>query len=108
MGNSLSELPPPSSSLHGHLLRLHYLISLSTSLLIGNTMSIDACSYGWERTGSVLFPSKYLLNMPHEYYITCGRSGCTRNCGCPSMDVSCTEYCKRGDNCKNISQLFCI
>ena len=102
MGKSLAELPPILSSLHGHLLLSPYFIFLSTSLLIGNTVSIDACSYGWEWMGSVFFPSKY-LNMPHEYYITCGCIGCTRNCGCRSVNVSCTEYCKCSNNCKSIS-----
>ena len=82
MGKSLAEPSPTSGSLHGHLLCLHYFMFLSTNFLIGGTLSIDACSYRWERISSVLFPNKYLLNMPHEYYITCGCCGCTRNCGC--------------------------
>ena len=102
MGKPLAELPPTSSCLHGHLLRSHYFIRLSTNLLIRNNVSIEPSFYGWSRTGSVLFPDKHLSNMPHEYYVTCGCSGCTRNCSCRAMDASCTEYCKCGDNCKNI------
>ena len=75
---------------------------LSANLLMGTDVSIDATSYGWERIGSVLFPDKCLSNMPHEYYVTCGCSGCTINCGCRSMETLCAEYCKCGESCKNI------
>ena len=71
-------------------------------------MSIDVCLYGWVRIGSVLFPSKHLLDMPYEYYITCGCVGSTRHCSCRSIGVVCTKYSKCGDNCKKISRLFCI
>ena len=105
MGKSLVEPSPTLGLLHGHLLCLHYFMFLSTNLLIGSTVSIDVCSCRLERISSVLFPNKYLLNMPHEYYITCGCSGCPGNPGCCSMDILCTEYCKCANNCKNIAKL---
>ena len=104
MGKSLAEPSPTSGLLHGHLLCLHYFMFLSTNFLIGSTVSIDVCPCRWERISSVLFPNKYLLNMPHGYYITRGCSGRSGNCGCCSMYVLCTEYCKRGNNCKNITK----
>ena len=44
-------------------------------------------------------------NLPHEYCITCGCIGRSGNCGCCSMYVLYTEYCKCGNNCKNITKL---
>ena len=101
MGKSLAELPPTSNSLRGHLLRCHYVIRLSKNLLIGSHSFIDATKYGWERVGSVLFPDKSLSKMPREYSITCGCKACTRNCVCRSVEVSCTEFCKCSESCKN-------
>ena len=105
MGNSLAQPFATSGLLHGHLLCLHYFMVLSTNFLVGNTVLIDVCSCRWEQISSDLFPNKYLLSMQHESYITCGCIGRSVNCGYCSIFVLCTEYCKCGNNCKNITKI---
>ena len=101
MGKSLSELPPTSSCIHGHLRRCHYVVRLSTNLLIGREIIMDPTRYGWKRIGDVLFANKSFVLIPKEYFITCSCKACTKNCACRTLDVSCTEFCKCNENCKN-------
>ena len=101
LGKSLAELPPSSSCINGHLLRCHNFVRLLANLLTGRGTAMEVTSYGWQRIESVLYPDKCLLFMPREYHTTCKCSACTRNCGCRSLQILCTEYCKCGDNCKS-------
>ena len=99
---SLTELPPTSDCLQGHLLRCHYVIRLCTTLLESDKFTIQPISFGWIKKGSVLCADKCFSSMPADYFVTCGCSTCVRNCRCRMKDVQCTEYCKCGDRCNNV------
>ena len=98
----LSELPPTSYSLHGHLLRCHYFVNFCLSLeqsdIHQNNLIPSPLNFGWKRVNGILLPQKYLRNMPSHYVNRCScKKGCTKICGC--KPEQCTEYCKCQDCC---------
>ena len=98
----IQDLPPSSECLLGHLRRCHYFIRLCITLLKPDLLCRKPTSFGWMCQGSTLYPVKYFLQMPTDYFITCGCTACTRKCSWRYSDVECTEYCKCGENCHNI------
>ena len=97
----LLNLPPTSSSIHGHLKRCHYVIR-SIKLLLD-----DFCErpqdHGWAEIDGYLIPNKYLVPMPLHYTVRCGcKSRCTGRCRCAKLLAICTEFCGCKGNCQNI------
>ena len=58
----LSELPPTSYSLHGHLLRSHYFVNFCLSLeqsdIHQNNLIPLPLNFGWKRVNGILLPQK--------------------------------------------------
>ena len=93
---ALNELPPTSSTIHGHLLKSHYFVYLCSNLL-------DSCSkILWMDLRKLAVTSKQEFCHRTIYLTTkwhC-KKGCTRNCGCKRALEKCTEYCNC-TNCEN-------
>ena len=84
---SLSELPPTSYSLHGHLLRSHYFVNFCLTLeqlFLHNNKSIHTpLNFGYKSVNGILLPDKYLRIMPTQYVTRCScKKGCTKVYGC--------------------------
>ena len=94
----LSELPPTSYSLYGHLLRSHYFVNFcltfEQSLLHQNKSIHSPLNFGSSKSvNGILLPNKYLRIMPIQYVTRCScKKACTKVCGC--KPEHCTEYCK--------------
>ena len=95
----LSELPPNSHSLHGHLLRSHHFINFCLSLEHNDVNMQSPLDFAWKLVHGMLVPHKYLRILPKKYINRCScKKGCKKGCGCkPEL---CTEYCKCED-CNN-------
>ena len=90
----ISELPPTSHSIEGHLMHCYYIINTSINLLESFQL-LDPRNYGWKETHNGFLPERFELPLPDNYFITCGCvEGCTLRCVCNKRDVYCTEFCK--------------
>ena len=99
---SMSELPPSSASLHGHLLRSFYFVRVNASLLQSPDKKLNPSQFGWQQIDSILVPEKLMIDMPDEYTTTCGfKKLCNVRCKCQKLNVSCTEYCQCDGKCTN-------
>ena len=89
----LSELPPTSHSLHGHILRSHHFINFCLSLEHNDVNMQSPLDFAWKLVHGMLVPDKYLRILPKKYVNRCScKKGCKKGCGCkPEL---CTEYCK--------------
>jgi hypothetical protein len=100
---TLSDLPPTSSTIEGHLLRSHYFISVCLGLLDITKENPQPLNYGWRLSNGLLVPEQRLLPMPVQFTITCGCSkGCKKGCSCRKQEELCTEYCKC-QSCENMN-----
>ena len=70
---TISELPPTSASLMGHMLRSHYFVYIHRILYHPQKfINLDAMNYGWERDNGLLTPAKFYNRLPVEYTVACG------------------------------------
>ena len=69
---SISELPPSSTSLHGHLHRSFYFVRVNASFLQSTDKKLNPSQFGWQQIDSILVPEKLMIDMPDEYTTTCG------------------------------------
>ena len=101
---TLTDLPPTSRSIRGHLLRSHYLVSLRLNLLDLKKHTLQPLNYGrYERSG-MLLPEKFRCILPERYTITCACcKGCHGGSGCRRKKELCTDYCSCQEerNCEN-------
>ena len=65
---TLVDLPPTSSSIHGHLERCHYVIRQYISLL-DRHFDGNPCHYGWFEESGVLLPDKRFSPLPKFYTV---------------------------------------
>ena len=98
---SITDIPPTSASIHGHLMRCHYVVFILSHLLDPTKLlDINPIFYGWERTASVLTPIKWLSFLPEAYATRCGcKKKCTLRCKCHRLEANCTEVCQCGNSC---------
>jgi len=83
---TLTELPPTSSTIRGHLLHCHYFVRVCVTLLDLETSELS---------------EKIQTSIPEEYTLTCAcKKGCTRGCSCKRNEEQCIEHCKC-QNCSN-------
>ena len=102
---SIQDLQPSSECLQGYLRRCYYFIRLCTTLLKSDLFCLKPTLFGWIYQRATLYPEKCFLQMPAYYFITCGRTTCTRKCSFRYSDVESAEYCKCGENCQNIFEI---
>ena len=100
-GKSLTELPPSSLAIHGHLLRCKYAYKLASSLLDSDQFFLKPIEYGWQDLNSVLFPEKLQRVLPKEYMTVSGcQKGCTGRCKYKKSEFgTCTDFCKCNNSC---------
>ena len=55
---TLNELPPTSSTIHGHLLQSHYFVYLSSHILNGCRKMFEPAKYEWIIENGLLVPTK--------------------------------------------------
>ena len=80
----LSELPPTSYSLDGHLLRSQYFVNFCLSLeqsdIHENNLIPSPLNFGWKRVNGILLPQKYLRIIPSQYVTRCScKKDCSKN-----------------------------
>ena len=98
---TLTELPPTSSTIRGHLLRCHYFVRVCVTLLDLETSELSPLNFGWKQVNGMLLPEKNQTSIPEEYTLTCAcKKGCTRGCSCKRNEEQCIEHCKC-QNCSN-------
>ena len=99
----LSELPPTSHMLYGHLLRSHYFVRLYSNLLAENENQLNPGQFGWKSVNSILLPDRFSLHLPEAFCVTCGcQKKCSGRCSCKKLGVLCTEFCKCVDDDCNV------
>ena len=67
----LSELPPTSHSIRGHILRAFYLVRRCICLLDNVYPKMEPCNFGWQNVDDVLRPSKFLKFLPEDILLVC-------------------------------------
>lgn len=91
----LTDLPPTSYSVHGHIKRAFYLIRRCENVLNREYVQKDPCEFGWEDVDGVLKPMKFLKPLPTELTRTCTCKTCTTNrCACRYALLKCSTFCK--------------
>ena len=99
---TITQLPPTSHMLHGHLLRSHYFVWIHSNLLETDENQLDPKNFGWKSINYILLPDEYTLSLPDAYSVTCGcKKQCGGRCSCKKSNILCTEFCKSLDDvCK--------
>ena len=97
---SLSELPPSSNMVHGHIRRSEYVYHLSNTLLNFDEFILNYLDYGWEEKDSVIYPERCNQPIPNDFLKVCAcQKGCKGRCGCKKFDPwstvprVCSEFC---------------
>lgn len=97
---SLSELPPSSNMVHGHIRRSEYVYHLSNTLLNFDEFILNYLDYGWEEKDSVIYPERCNQPIPNDFLKVCAcKKGCKGRCGCKKFDPwstvprVCSEFC---------------
>ena len=107
---TISELPPTSASMMGHLLRSHYCLYSSKLYHPQKFINLDPMNYGWERDNGLLTPAKFYNRLPVEYTVACVcKKRCNGRCKCRRLAAECSEFCACGNICTNNRQVtsFC-
>lgn len=97
---ALSNLPPTSSVIRGHITRAFY---CTRQVIHPQGSQMDCCEYGWQSVDGTLKPTKHLKPLPTSMTITCSCSGKCANCPCRRNDSKCVAYCHKKHNtiCQN-------
>ena len=61
---ALNELPPTSSTIHGHLLKSHYFVYLCSNLLDSCSKILEPTNFGWIFENWLLLPNKNFATVP--------------------------------------------
>lgn len=99
----LTDLPPTSYSIQGHIKRAFYIIRNCLNVLNPTYVEKDPCSFGWEEVNGVLKPVNFLNRLPSELTRVCSCKTCaTKRCPCRNALLICSTYCKcTVQDCKN-------
>ena len=90
---SILDLPPTSSSVHGHLERCHYVVRQQT-LLLDELFDKNPRHHGWRDDDGLLVPEKHLAIISRYYTVRCGcKMRCSNRCSCIQEGALCTEFC---------------
>ena len=90
---SLTELPPTSSSIFGHILRSDFIFHQYLNLF-NATKKFKVQEFGWiEADDGCFIPDKCLSPIPCYFTTKCWcKKGCFRLCQCSFADIKCTNF----------------
>ena len=94
---TLSDLPPTSGTVRGHIKRSLYATITMTQLYQESARSLDPRDYGYHDSpgDDLLWPTTFVTELPSMYTLCCTCKTCnTARCSCRKAGVQCSKFCK--------------
>ena len=92
----LTDLPPTSGKISGHIERSYYATVMLTQLCRVDSAPVDPRNYGYDsHEDDILWPTIMEMELPTLFTLTCTYKGCkTKRCSCQIVGLACSQFCK--------------